>query len=98
MRVRYAPEARAHLTAIFAYIAERNPVAAARVISRIRSAADRLRDFPKMGHAGGVLGTFEWTVTGLPYIIVHEVDIATAEVVILAVLHAAQDRATEPTR
>jgi toxin ParE1/3/4 len=95
MRVRYAPEARAHLAAIFSYIAERNPVAAARVIARIRIAADCLGDFPRMGHPGRVLGTFEWTVTGLPYIVVHEVDVSAAEVVILAVFHAAQDRGSD---
>jgi plasmid stabilization system protein ParE len=98
MRVRYAPEARAHLAAIFAYVAEQNPIAAVRVIGRIRAAADRLGDFPRMGHTGRVPGTFEWAVTGLPYVIVHEVDVSNAEVVILSVFHAAQDRPTEASR
>jgi plasmid stabilization system protein ParE len=42
MRVRYTLEALAHLDAIHSYIEPRNPVAAQRVIARIRAAADRL--------------------------------------------------------
>ena len=44
MRVRYSPKARAQLTDIFTYIAEQNPRAAARVVARIRGAAEWLAD------------------------------------------------------
>lgn len=94
MRVRYAPEAQAHLDAIFTYIAERSPAAARRVIRRIRAAVDRLGEFPRMGRAGTVSGTLEWPVTKLPYIVVYEVDAAGGNVVVLAVFHGAQDRST----
>jgi plasmid stabilization system protein ParE len=56
------------------------------------AAAERLGDFPHIGHAGLAPGTYEWPVTGLPYILVHEVYEEDKEVVILAVFHGAQDR------
>jgi plasmid stabilization system protein ParE len=93
MRLRYTAAARDHIAAIHRYIAERNPVAATRVVARIHAAAERLREFPRIGHLGVVPGTYEWVVKGLPYIIVHEVDPDRAEVLILAVFHGAQDRA-----
>jgi toxin ParE1/3/4 len=92
MRVRFTLEALGHIAAIHAYIAERNPLSAARVVARILAAAERLGDFPHIGHAGLAPGTYEWPVTGLPYILVHEVHEEDEEVVILAVFHGAQDR------
>jgi plasmid stabilization system protein ParE len=92
MRVRYTLEALAHLDVIHSYIEPRNPIAARRVIARIRAAADRLGEFPKIGHRGLVDGTSEWPVRGLPYIIVYELDIDADEVVVIGVFHGAQDR------
>ena len=92
MRVRYTLEALAHLDAIHSYIEPRNPNAAQRVIARIRAAADRLGEFPNIGHQGLVAGTCEWSVKGLPYVIVHELNFEANEVVVLGVFHGAQDR------
>jgi toxin ParE1/3/4 len=39
-----------------------------------------------------VPGTHEWTVPGLPYIIVHEVNKESEEIVVLGAFHGAQDR------
>jgi hypothetical protein len=39
-----------------------------------------------------VAGTLEWSVKGLPYVIVHELHFETNEVVVLGVFHGAQDR------
>jgi toxin ParE1/3/4 len=72
-----------------------NPLSAARVAGRIFAAAERLGDFPHIGHAGLAPGTYEIPVTGLPYILVHEVREGDEEVVILAVFHGAQDRPRE---
>jgi hypothetical protein len=47
-----------------------NPRAATKVVERIRYAAERLATFPYMGHEGLSVGTYEWVVAGLPYIIV----------------------------
>ena len=56
-------------------------------------AAERLTEFPRMGHTGRVAGTYEWVVRGLPYIIVYQADVT--EVLILGVFHGAQDREPE---
>jgi toxin ParE1/3/4 len=72
MKVRYTIDALLHLAAIHAYIDERNPLAAARVVGRIRAAAERLGESPQIGHAGTAAGTREWAVVGLPYVVVHE--------------------------
>ncbi|MES2193573.1 MAG: type II toxin-antitoxin system RelE/ParE family toxin [Pseudomonadota bacterium] len=96
VRLLYTAQARQHIAAIFGYIADRNPVAATQVVARIRQAAERLTEFPRMGRAGRVTGTHEWVVRGLPYIIVYQTGAADAdEVLILGVFHAAQDREPE---
>ena len=55
-----------------------------------------LAEFPRVGHAGRVVGTYEWVVRGLPYIIVYQTGAPDAdEVLILGVFHGAQDRERE---
>jgi toxin ParE1/3/4 len=96
VRLRYTAPARDHIAAIYDYIKDRNPVAATQVVARVRLAAERLAEFPRMGHAGRVAGTYEWVVRGLPYIIVYQIGAAeTDEALILGVFHAAQDREPE---
>jgi toxin ParE1/3/4 len=96
VRLRYTAQALEHIASIFGYIGDRNPVAATQVVARIRQAAERLAEFPRVGHAGRVVGTYEWVVRGLPYIIVYQTGAPdTDEVLILAVFHAAQDRERE---
>jgi toxin ParE1/3/4 len=92
MRLRYTVEALAHIEAIRDYIHERNPPAARRVAMRIRAAADRLAEFPYIGHVGLVPAGREWVVRGLPYVIVYDVRPQDNEVVVIAVFHGAQDR------
>ena len=94
MRVRYRRRALSDIEGIHRYIDERNPRAATEVVARIRVAADRLGWWPRIGHGGRVPGTCEWTVVGLPYVIVYEIDERANEVAIIAVFHAAQDRDT----
>jgi toxin ParE1/3/4 len=96
VRLRYTAEARDHIAGIYNYIRERNPIAATHVVARIRLAAERLAEFPRIGHAGRVTGTHEWVVRELPYIIVYETGVADPdEVLILGVFHGAQDRERE---
>lgn len=93
VKLRFTTEAREHIAAIYNYIHDRNPAAATQVIARIRLAAERLTEFPRMGHAGRVQGTQEWVVRGLPYIIVYQADgVDPDEVLVLGIFHAAQDR------
>lgn len=92
MRLRHSLAARSHISQIHSYIDERSPVAATRVIARIRAAAERLAESPLMGRTGAVPGTREWVVRGLPYIIVYEVSTERGELVVLGVYHGAQIR------
>jgi toxin ParE1/3/4 len=92
MKVRFTLEALAHIRGIHFYIETKSPSAAKRIVDRIFFEADRLSEFPQLGHVGVVAGTYEWTVPGLPYIIVHEVDADNDEVMVLGVFHGMQDR------
>jgi toxin ParE1/3/4 len=96
VRLRFTTEARGHIAAIYSYIRDRSPAAATQVAARIRLATERLAEFPRMGHAGRVAGTYQWVVRGLPYIIVYQTDASDPdEVLILGVFHGAQDRESE---
>ncbi len=92
MKVRFTLEALTHIANIHAYIEARSPQAAARVVGRIFAEAERIGKFPQIGHVGTVPGTHEWTVTGLPYVIVHEIDDEKSGAVILGIFHGAQNR------
>jgi len=96
IRLRYTADARQHIEGIYSYIRDRSPAAATGIAARIRLAAERLAEFPRIGRAGRVYGTHEWVVRGLPYIIVYEIAATDPdEVLILGVFHAAQDRDQE---
>jgi toxin ParE1/3/4 len=93
MRLRYTRQARRDIEAIAAYITQRNPVAAKRVGDRIRRTVELLSEFPFMGHPGRLMGTQEFVVPGLHYIIVYRVAPAGAEVIeIVGVHHGARNR------
>ena len=92
MKVRFTLEALMHIAGIRFYIEQRSPRAADHIVARIFSEADRLGEFPQLGRVGAVPGTYEWTASGLPYIIVHEVDDDQDQIVIIGVFHGAQDR------
>jgi plasmid stabilization system protein ParE len=68
------------------------PSAADAVIGRILKSAERLGQFPYMGHTGAAPGTYEWVIPGLPYIIVYQVLKNEDVVSIDAVFHGAQER------
>ena len=56
------------------YIAERNPAAAARVAIDIQRAADRLLDFPGLGHLGEHTGVLELQVPRRPYVLIYRIE------------------------
>lgn len=91
MQVAFAAAAKRDLEAIVNYIAQDNPVAAAKVFDAVSAVAARLADFPEMGHAGRLPDTRELVVAGLPYVIVYHV--AKDVVTIIAVFHGARDLA-----
>ena len=91
MQAAFAAAAKRDLEAIVDYIAQDNPVAAAKVFDAVSAVAARLADFPEMGHAGRLPDTRELVVAGLPYVIVYHV--ARDVVTIIAVFHGARDLA-----
>ena len=92
MRLRWSRQSTQHLVGIRSYIAQYNPDAAERVRLQLIAAVRLLQALPRLGHAGRKKGTRELVVPHLPYIIVYGFDSRDAEVVILGIFHAAQDR------
>ena len=80
------------LDRIHAWIAKDRPGAADSVIDRILDSIGQLGHFPFIGHVGRAAGTHEWVVTGLPYIVVYEIDSDNDELRVVAVFHGAQNR------
>ncbi len=85
-----SPRALAQVENIRAYLAERNPAAATRVIGAIRSGFERLRLRPFIGRVGKASGSREWSGMRYPYVIVYYVSDEKGLVEIAGVFHTAQ--------
>ena len=92
MKLVFDDRALSDLEGIFSWIAKDNPVAAKAVVERIFGSVEHLARFPQMGHAGRDEGSFEWVVPRLPYIVIYEIHRDKDEVIIVGVVHGAQDR------
>jgi addiction module RelE/StbE family toxin len=88
VRVRWLRRALRNLDEEAAYIARDDPEAASRIVERIESSVERLKNHPASGRPGRVPGTRELIVTGTPYIIPYRVRGETVE--ILRVFHGAR--------
>ncbi|AKI03032.1 addiction module toxin, RelE/StbE family [Hoeflea sp. IMCC20628] len=86
--IRWTRLALRRLDQIGAYIAQNNPQASARVLSRIVTAVDALAAQPAMGRAGRIKATRELVLADIPYIIAYRV--TDNHVDILTVMQAAQ--------
>lgn len=86
MNVNFTPQAREDLLAIRDWIAADDDRAADRVVSRIVQTAMMFGQFPMLGRTGQVEGTREFSVAGLPYLIVYAIASET-DVDVLTVLH-----------
>lgn len=75
---------------ILRHIAVDNPFAAEKVVGAITKAGEALGDFAT-GHPGRVAGTYEKSVTGMPYIIAYSIADGGGTVAILRIIHAARD-------
>jgi len=80
------------LERIHSWISKDRPSSADTVVSRILDSAERLGQFPHMGHEGRAAGTFEWVIPGLPYILVYQIRADDDLVIVAAVFHGAQHR------
>jgi addiction module RelE/StbE family toxin len=88
VRVRWLRRALANLLSSAAYVAERDPAAAARIAARLEAAVRELARHPAMGRPGRVAGTRELVVPGTPYVVPYRV--VGEEIQILRVFHGAQ--------
>jgi toxin ParE1/3/4 len=90
--VQWSRDALDDLKSQIAWIVAENPVAAQRVAERIRTTCSALGEMPT-GRPGRVAGTYEKSVTRLPYIVAYALTRkAGREVVsILRVVHTARD-------
>jgi toxin ParE1/3/4 len=89
LRLRWTRLAEGDLDAIADYIGQDNPAAAARVVLELLDQAETvLSRSPAIGRPGRVLGTREFVIAGLPYIIAYRVRDKDLE--ILRVLHTSR--------
>jgi plasmid stabilization system protein ParE len=92
MRIVFDDEALDDLRGIRAWIEQDNPRAAARLIARIFDKIENLLapELTYMGRPGLDPGTHE--LIEYPHIIVYEVHEERGEIVVLSIVHGAQDR------
>ncbi len=89
------------LAAIYVWIANDSPDAAAAMLERIFEAIERLGRMPNIGHGGRAKDTLEWVVSGCSYVIVYEIDRANSRLsssVSLTALRSFGDRSRESFR
>ena len=89
MKVRWSDVALRDVSRIHDYLYDLNPVAARRIAETLLVAGDSLPTFPRRGRPGSAPGTRELAAVP-PYLLIYKAD--EAEVVIVGVFHAAQDR------
>lgn len=86
MNVNFTPQARDDLFSIRDWIAEDDARAADQVIARIVQTAMMFGQFPMLGRVGQIAGTREFSVVGLPYLIVYRMESET-QIDVLTVVH-----------
>lgn len=74
------------------YIATDDPDAARKIVAKLRQTGEQLADFAT-GHPGRVSGTYEKSVSRLPYIIAYALTVQQGRevVAILRVIHTSRD-------
>jgi toxin ParE1/3/4 len=82
----------ADLESIYNWIAKDNATTALAVVERLFESVEHLAAFPNMGHIDRDDDTLEWVVPRLPYIVVYEIHAERDEIIVVAVVHGAQDR------
>jgi plasmid stabilization system protein ParE len=90
LKVRYSRRASRDLVAIHAYIAERNPTAARRVVERIDAMIELLGSSPSMGRPTTERGTRAMSVVDYPYVIFYRVNEKRGEVQVGHIRHTSR--------
>jgi plasmid stabilization system protein ParE len=88
MKLRFSEPAQNDLSAIYAYIAERDVGAAGRVVARLKDVSARLALNPHIGHPTTRKGVRVFSVRTYPYVIFYT--IRQHEVQILHIRHTAR--------
>ena len=92
-RIVWAETARTEFQGLLDYIHGRNPQGVAAILRKVGAAVSLLAERPH-GRPGRVAGTYEKSVSGLPYVVAYELDDTTPgdpAVVVLRVIHTARD-------
>jgi len=84
----YLPRARDDLREILDYIAQDNPAAARRVLTRIDQSVSILARHPNIGRSTEFPGLQKWSIPNLPYAAYYRIEGET--VVIARVIHGAR--------
>ena len=92
MKVIVLAKAEDDLAHIFQWIAKDNPRAATNLVTRIKDRINALEldSLAHMGRFGFIEGTLE--LVEYPYLIIYRVDDARREVIVLSIVHGAQNR------
>lgn len=88
MKLRWLSDVLSDLRAIKAYIAEKNPQAASRVIASIRNETKVLLNQPNIGRAERISETRELVISQYPYLVAYREQ--GDEVHVLAVVHTSR--------
>ena len=88
MKIKWVRLALTDLDEAAAFVSQDNPLAAKRIVRRIRNVARLLSDQPDAGRPGRVHGTRELVIAGTPFILPYRV--VRNSVQILRVLHGAR--------
>jgi toxin ParE1/3/4 len=89
LKLVWADEARRDRFELIGFVETQSLINAIELDDRLDEAAEQLIPFPHSGRPGRVRGTRELVVADAPYILVYAVE--EREVVILRVIHGAQD-------
>lgn len=89
MNVSLTPQAYDDLLSIRKWIARDDERAAERVVTRVLQTVAMFERFPMLGRVGRVEGTREFSVVGLPYVIVYAIASGT-DIDVLTVVHTAR--------
>ncbi len=87
MKLKWTRLALQDLRHLHEYIADDNPSAASRMVTRMQEATERLKNHPQMGRPGRVQGTRELVIAGSPYVVVYI--LGDTEIQIVAIIHSA---------
>lgn len=88
MRVIWSDRALIHLEAIGAYLEQRSPAGATRVLAAIARRVESLADHPHSGRRGRIHGTRELVIPRTRYLVAYRLH--DEEIEILAVIHGSQ--------